>query len=215
MVHHKPMLGTGQDWPAYLSSLQQTLAQVEPEQIRSWSSRLFQAYQQDRQVLIIGNGGSATNAAHFCQDFSKSLTPEDLAGEDNRPRLRTLNLTDLSGWLLAAGNDLGFDQVFEQPLRTLGRPGDVLIALSGSGQSANIINAVKYAKRKGIHTIGLTGFDGGQLMTLADQVVHVPCQDMGLTESIHLCLFHWVLDDLYARINQIGRYSADHHDTTG
>lgn len=206
MTDHKPMLGTRADWPEYLASLSGSLQGVDAASLRQWSDLLWDAYQRDAQVYLIGNGGSGNNAAHFCQDFSKSLTPESRSQEDGLRRLRTLNLTDLSGWMLAIGNDLGYDQLFEQQLRTLARSGDVLIALSGSGNSQNVLTAVEYAKRLGMTTIGLTGFDGGKLAPLVDLNVHVPCHDMGISESIHLCLFHWVLDDLYGRINRVGRY---------
>lgn len=209
MIPHKPMLGTRLPWPEYLQQLQASLGKVCNGQMRAWADCLYDAYQRDAQVFLLGNGGSATNAAHFCQDLSKSLTPEACVQHDGRRRLRTINLTDLSGWLLAIGNDLGYDQVFEQPLRTLGRAGDVVVALSGSGNSVNVLNAVSYARDSGMTTIGLTGFDGGMLAGLVDLQVHVPCQDMGISESIHLCLFHWVLDDLYARINQVDRYAPD------
>ena len=90
-----------------------------------------------------------------------------------------------------------------------GSVGDVVIAISGSGNSANVLNAVDWANRHGLHTFGLTGYDGGKLRELQQDGLHVAVQDMGMVESIHLCVFHWVLDDVYARTNRVGRYGAE------
>ncbi|GEM_PF-370843 len=207
LMHHKPMLGTSLDWLQYRQQLNATINQVAPEQLASWSAALLDLYCRQSTVYIIGNGGSASNAGHFCQDLSKSTLPESLAQQSPQKRLRTLNLTDNSGWILAISNDLGYDQVFEQQLRTLANPGDALIAISGSGNSLNVLNAVDYATLIGMKTIGLTGFDGGKLGDKVDLHINVPCDDMGIIESVHLCLFHWVLDDIYAKINRVGRYA--------
>lgn len=204
------MLGTKLDWPAYFLRLQETLASVDANALQRCSDILWQAYQNDHCVFIIGNGGSGSNAAHFCQDFSQSTVRRSEADSQSRPRLRTLNLTENSAWLLAVGNDLGFDQVFAQPLRTLARRGDVLIAISGSGNSANILEAVRFADGQAMPVIALTGFDGGQLARAGAGEghchIHVPIADMGIVESVHLSLFHWILDDLYAKIYRIDRY---------
>ena len=89
-----------------------------------------------------------------------------------------------------------------------GEPGDVAVGISGSGNSANVLNAIDWANRHDLKTVGLTGYTGGKLQSLAQQSVHVPLDDMGMVESIHLCLFHWVLNDVFARINQEGRHAA-------
>ena len=89
-----------------------------------------------------------------------------------------------------------------------GSRGDLVIAISGSGNSPNVLNAVDWANRHGLKTFGLTGYDGGKLRRTAAAGMHVPLDDMGMVESIHLCLFHWVLNDVYARINREGRHSG-------
>ena len=111
-------------------------------------------------------------------------------------------------WILALGNDVGYDQIFVQQLMNYGSAGDVVIAISGSGNSPNVLRAVEWANAHGMKTYGCTGFSGGKLRTLAQSGLHVPLDDMGMVESIHLCLFHWVLNDVYARINREGRYST-------
>ena len=107
---------------------------------------------------------------------------------------------------MAVGNDIGYDQIFVQQLMNYGQDGDLLIAISGSGNSPNILAAVDWANRNGLDTLGLSGYDGGSLRIEAKYSVHVDLPDMGMVESIHLCLFHWVLNDVYARINDEGRY---------
>ncbi len=117
-----------------------------------------------------------------------------------------MSLTDNQGWILAVGNDVGYDQIFVQQLMNYGSRGDLVIAISGSGNSPNVLAAVDWANRHGLVTFGLTGFDGGKLRKAAETGLHVPLDDMGMVESIHLCLFHWVLNDVYARINHVGRH---------
>jgi D-sedoheptulose 7-phosphate isomerase len=91
-----------------------------------------------------------------------------------------------------------------------GSRGDLVIAISGSGNSPNVLAAVDWANRHGLVTFGLTGYDGGKLRKTAQSAMHVPLDDMGMVESIHLCLFHWVLNDVYARINHVGRHAVVH-----
>jgi len=88
-----------------------------------------------------------------------------------------------------------------------GRAGDLVIAISGSGNSPNVLKAVDWANRNGLTTYGLTGYDGGRLKQIQQRGLHVDLQDMGMVESIHLCLSHWVLNDVFARINKQGRYA--------
>ena len=102
------------------------------------------------------------------------------------------------------GNDEGFDRVFVEQLKNLASPGDLLIAISGSGNSPNVLRAVEWANRNGLKTFGCTGFGGGKLRTLAHQGLHVPLDDMGIVESLHLTAFHWVVDNLHARISAAG-----------
>ena len=119
-----------------------------------------------------------------------------------------LSLTDNVGWIMAVGNDLAYDQIFVQQLMNFGGEGDVVIAISGSGNSPNVLKAVDWANRHGLITFGLTGYDGGKLKQMQQDGLHIELDDMGMVESIHLCLIHWVLNDVHARINRTGRYAA-------
>jgi D-sedoheptulose 7-phosphate isomerase len=202
------MLGAELTPQEYLERCHAEFQRLDLQQVRRLSEDIYAAYQTGRFVFICGNGGSGSNASHFCEDLGKStLDPKDFTN-DNVKRLKVLSLTDNTPYILAWANDEGFDRVFVEQLKNLASPGDVLIAISGSGNSPNILNAVEWANRQKLTTWGITGYSGGKLHALARNIVHVPLDDMGMVESIHLLLFHWILNDVYARINHVGRYSG-------
>lgn len=201
------MLGAQLAYDAYLQRLHAELDRVDPAAVGRWADLVYSAWAEDHTVFIIGNGGSGTTATHMCEDLGKSTLHQVDLADESKKRLKVLSLTDNLGWILALGNDVGYDQIFVQQLMNFGRPGDLLIAISGSGNSPNVLKAVDWANRHGLTTLGLTGYGGGKLKPLAHEVVHVPLDDMGMVESIHLCLFHWVLNDVFARINGVGRYA--------
>jgi D-sedoheptulose 7-phosphate isomerase len=128
-----------------------------------------------------------------------TLRREDF-DNDNKRRIRILSLTDNTPYILAWANDEGFDRVFVEQLKNLGRSGDLLIAISGSGNSPNVLRAVDWANRHGLTTFGCTGYNGGKLRETAQRNLHVRLDDMGIVESIHLTAFHWIVDDMYRRI---------------
>jgi D-sedoheptulose 7-phosphate isomerase len=160
-------------------------------------------YLSRRFVYIIGNGGSGSNASHFCEDLAKS-TVRDF---DTQKRLKVLSLTDNTPAILAWGNDTSYDRIFVEQLKNYAETGDLLVAISGSGNSPNILRAVEWANANGVDTFGITGFSGGKLRPLAKDCFHCPCDDMGIVESIHLIAFHYVLDDIHGRIN-LGKNAA-------
>jgi D-sedoheptulose 7-phosphate isomerase len=201
------MLGATLAAGPYLDRLQSEIGRISHRDLQHWSDLVYQAWEAERQLFILGNGGSATTASHMAEDLGKStLRPADLRDE-SRKRLRVLSLTDNVGWITAVANDLAYDQVFVQQLMNYGRAGDLVLAISGSGNSPNVLKAVEWSRRQGLITFGLTGYDGGKLKQIQQHGLHVDLNDMGMVESIHLCLFHWVLNDVYARINREGRYA--------
>ena len=202
------MLGSKIDASPYLLQLTAQLESVSPADLQRWATLIYEAWQSDRFVFICGNGGSGTTASHMSEDLGKSLLRQDDLHDESKKRLKVLSLTDNVGWIMAVGNDLAYDQIFVQQLMNYGSQGDVVIAISGSGNSANVLNAVDWANRHGLITFGLTGFDGGKLKQIQRDGIHIPLNDMGMVESIHLCLFHWVLDDVFGRINHVGRYAT-------
>ena len=196
------MLGTQMDARAFLERVGRELGRVNPEEIHRLSELCFECYEKGRFVFVIGNGGSGSNASHFCEDVGKGTLklPDDLTN-DGKKRFRILSLTDNTPYILAWGNDEGFDRIFIEQLRNLALPGDLLIAISGSGNSQNILSAVNWANKNGLKTFGVTGFTGGKLRAIAHKGLHVSLNDMGIVETIHLAAFHWVVDDLHRRIS--------------
>ena len=201
------MLGATLDSPQYLQRLQEEITSTDQQALQRWADLIYEAWEQDRFVFIFGNGGSGTTASHMAEDLGKSTLSEADLQDSTKKRLKVLSLTDNAGWIMAVGNDLGYEQIFVQQLMNYASAGDLVIAISGSGNSPNVLNAVQWANQQGLKTFGLTGYDGGQLKEEQQDGLHVALDDMGMVESIHLALFHWVLNDVFARINQQGRYA--------
>jgi D-sedoheptulose 7-phosphate isomerase len=186
----------------FLKRIADELLRLDPAEVQALADVMFEAYQSGRMIFVIGNGGSGSNASHFTEDVGKGTLrlPDDLS-DDAKKRFRILSLTDNTPYILAWGNDEGFDRVFVEQLKNLASPGDLLIAISGSGNSKNILAAVEWANRNGLATFGCTGFTGGRLRGLAHKGLHVDLDDMGIVETLHLAAFHWVVDDLHRRIS--------------
>src|SRR3954449_9330770 len=146
------MLGATLNLPSYLDRLSREVSRLNQADIQRWADLVYEAWKNGRFVFIVGNGGSGTTASHMAEDLGKStLRPEDLKDESKK-RLKVLSLTDNAGWLLAVGNDCGYDQIFVQQLMNYGRPDDLLLAISGSGNSPNILACVDWANRHGLTT---------------------------------------------------------------
>ncbi len=205
------MLGTDLNITDYLERLAEELRRVDLAAVQQLADLIHEAWQNEKFVFLIGNGGSATTCSHLAEDLGKNCLPQqavDHLSDQTYRRLKILSLTDNTGWLTALANDLGYEQVFVQQLMHYGGSGDLVIAISGSGNSPNVLAAVDWANRHGLTTFALTGFSGGKLKQSAHHNLHVKLDDMGMVESIHLCLFHWVLNDVFARINAAGRYAS-------
>lgn len=185
------------NYAAYLDYADKALRSVEPQEVQDTIDLLWRAYKNGRTVFVIGNGGSAATASHLAQDLAKG-TRRTL---NQKKRIRALALTDSVPFLTAYGNDDSYDVIFEQQLRNHAQRGDILVAISGSGNSPNIIKAVTWAKRNGLATLGITGFDGGKLRRLVQHKLHVPLNDMCTAESIHSVLLHYIVLALIERIH--------------
>ncbi|HEY3295955.1 MAG TPA: SIS domain-containing protein [bacterium] len=147
--------------------------------------QLFEtAYREDRTVFICGNGGSFSTASHWVCDFSKGTNAPGVK------RMRMIGLGDNIPMLTAYANDVHYDEVFAEPLRTYARAGDVVVLLTASGNSPNILSAAKAAKEVGAVTVGLIGFGGGKLAPLVDYPIVVACREYGPVEDLHLVLDH-------------------------
>jgi D-sedoheptulose 7-phosphate isomerase len=194
------MLGIKLNPKQFLDRVAQELGKLDIAQVQQLADAIYARYKSRNLVFVIGNGGSGSNASHFCEDLGKCTLRREDFDNDKKKRLRILSLTDNTPYILAWANDEGFDRVFAEQLKNLATPGDLLIAISGSGNSPNILRAVDWANKNGVTTFGCTGFTGGKLQTLAKHNFHVPLDDMGIVESIHLTAFHWVVDHLHAKI---------------
>lgn len=180
----------------YLALLKETIEAMPVERIESMGEILFGAYKHGKQVFIIGNGGSAATASHMACDLGKNtISP-------NRRRFRVMSLNDNMALLSALANDVGYDQVFAEQLTNLIRPGDVLISISGSGNSPNVLRAMRYARERSATNIALLGFDGGEAMELADEYVLVPASDYGIVEDLHMVLDHVLTAYFRTRLDQ-------------
>jgi D-sedoheptulose 7-phosphate isomerase len=169
---------------AYLAELNQAMQAVLEPALEEAVDILLDARQREATVYFCGNGGSASTASHFACDLAKNTR------HAQRGRFRTIALTDNVALLTAWSNDDGYAEVFVEQARTLMRPGDVLVAISGSGNSPNVLAAVDYARQIGCQVIALIGFQGGKLRERADVALVVPGQNIEQAEDGHLILNH-------------------------
>ena len=189
------MLGWTLGSKDYLDRVCREVQSLDLGQLENICQIIEDAYHAGRFVFIIGNGGSGSTASHICEDLAKA-TLRDFEGQK---RLKVLSLTDNTAGIMAWGNDEGYDRIFIEQLKNLASPGDVLLAISGSGNSPNILRAVEWANANGMTSVGITGFGGGKLKTLGHHNFHAGVDDMGMVESLHLVAFHWIIDDLNRR----------------
>ncbi|MCC6578873.1 MAG: SIS domain-containing protein [Phycisphaeraceae bacterium] len=178
----------------YMDEMRRLLAQVNDIHADKATEILHTAWRGDRRVFIFGNGGSAHTASHWALDLMKT------AEVPGQPRLRAMSLTDHMGVMTAVGNDLSYDDVFRYPLSVFSEPGDVAVAISCSGNSPNAVKACEWAGQQGMTVITLTGFTGGALKKLGDVNFHVPNDNYGLIEDIHMSVGHIVAQGLRHRI---------------
>lgn len=171
---------------------------VDEGEVQALLDLFIQSRRDGRFVFVIGNGGSAANASHFCEDMAKG-TVRDF---DTQKRLKMLSLTDNTPQIMAWGNDEGFGRVFLEQLKTYANAGDVLVAISGSGNSENIITAVEWANANGLVTVGVTGYDGGKLRAMATHGLHVPINNMGTAEAVHDMVFHYFVETLCQKFGE-------------
>jgi len=172
---------------AYFEYLCKILKKIDPQPIGRFIRTLLEARQRGASIFMIGNGGSASTASHFANDFS-------IGTNSYEKPFRVISLTDNQAVISAIGNDFGFEEVFVRQLQVLGKKGDVVVAISASGNSPNLLKAFEYAKTAGIRTVAITAFDGGKMKTMADEGIHVPTQDKeyGPAEDAHMVLDHLI-----------------------
>jgi D-sedoheptulose 7-phosphate isomerase len=168
----------------YLHGLRKCLDEIEPQDIQGVAEIIYQAYKKGGQIFVFGNGGSSATASHMVCDFKKGTS---IPG---KPRLRISCLSDNIPIFSAIGNDNSYENVFVEQLISQVNQEDVVIGISCSGNSTNVLKAIKYAKECGAITIGFTAFGGGMLRETTDKSINLTCQDFGQSEDIHLSLSH-------------------------
>lgn len=172
------------DLSSYFGKISETLQHVDSDAITGLVKLLLKARVEERMIFIFGNGGSAATASHVAGDFMKGIS----YGLDKGFRVICLN-DNVSG-MLAISNDLTYEDIFIEQLKVFLKKDDVVIGISGSGNSANIVRAIEYANSKEAVTVAFCGYKGGKVKDLAKHIIHVPIQDMEITEDIHIIIFH-------------------------
>lgn len=172
---------------AYLEYLTSVLKTIDVREIGQFVQTILDARERGATIYFIGNGGSAATASHFANDIAIGTNSYD------KP-FRAVSLTDNQAIITAVGNDFGYEDIFVRQLQVLGRKGDVVVGISASGNSPNLIKAFEYAKSVGIKTVAITAFDGGKMKPMADEGVHVPTapKEYGPAEDAHMVLDHLV-----------------------
>ncbi len=185
-MHTSTFNGTNLNYcvATYFQQVQTVLNNLDQTRIVEAVQVLLEANRRGASVYIFGNGGSAATASHFANDLAKGCIVE------SQPRFRAISLTDNVALMTAWANDTGYDNVFAEPLRGLVRPGDVVVGISGSGNSANVLKGITVAREMGAYTLGMCGYGGGKLGKLVDLAISSDCTVMQQVEDAHMFICH-------------------------
>lgn len=177
----------------YIKQLNKTINQVNLAQIKDAENIIIECYKNDGCIYIIGNGGSAATSSHWVCDFGKVIV-------DGKKRIAVYSLTDNNAWMTAISNDINYEVIFEEQLKNLLRPQDLLVGISASGNSQNVIKAFKYAKKVGVKTLSIVGFTGGNLKEISDCCIYIPCENYGVIEDIQLAVGHMISQEIKRKL---------------
>ncbi|WP_370806218.1 D-sedoheptulose-7-phosphate isomerase [Eubacterium ventriosum] len=175
----------------YLEQEIDILKRIDVSAVNEVLNLLEAGIKREATIYVFGNGGSAATASHFQNDFNKGVS------EHIDKKFRFLCLNDNVATVMAVANDVGYEEVFRFQLQGKIKEGDILMAISGSGNSPNVINAVEYGKKQGCKVVGLTGYSGGRLKELSDISLHVPINSMQITEDVHMIFNHLMMSVFY------------------
>lgn len=170
----------------YCDDLSNTLSRLEADELTAMQEALWNAYQSGNSIFILGNGGSAACATHWVCDFNKGINTA------SGKRAKVISLSDNTGILTALGNDISYDDVFSYQLKNFCQKGDLVVALSVSGNSENLVRGLQYAHEAGCKTAAVIGGYNGKIGAMADVCLHIPSQNYGIVEDIHLILNHTI-----------------------
>jgi D-sedoheptulose 7-phosphate isomerase len=174
----------------YFDAHTRLASRCDPRVFEAGINLIRSTFDADRQIITCGNGGSSYAASHYVMEWNKVIS--SATGR----KFRGISLCDNVGLITAYSNDQSFSEIFSGQLKAILNPGDLLIAISGSGNSQNVIKAVEFANQTGAETLAVVGYDGGQLMRVARQSVWIPSFDMQLCEEVHLMFGHMVMKAL-------------------
>jgi D-sedoheptulose 7-phosphate isomerase len=178
-------LNIEQEIDAFFTKVIQTLEKIDKSSLRKFVTVVLDAYQRESTIFIFGNGGSANTASHFCGDFIKGVS----FGRSKRFKIICLN--DNVSALMAIANDISYEDIFVEQLKNFLKKNDIVIGISCSGNSPNVIKALEYANSAGAKTVAFCGFDGGRVKNIAQFSIHADINDMEISEDIHLIIAHF------------------------
>ena len=202
------MGNAGLDLSAYLADLKGILDNLSLSQISRAADILFECFQADHTVFAFGNGGSGALASHLVTDLGKGTHFPGPPEMETFRRMKAIAVTDNMPMVTAWANDTLYEDVFMRQIENFLKPGDVAVAISGSGNSPNVLKALEFARRAGATTIGLGGFGGGKMKSLLDCPIIVPSNNMQQVEDSHVIITHMIFLDLKSRITALALAAA-------
>lgn len=182
------------EFQSYFNRVADSLSNIDIDCIEKLVDLLLKARENGNTIYIFGNGGSGATASHVTGDFLKGIS----YGLDKRFRVQCLN-DNISG-MMAISNDLTYEEIFIEQLKAFLKKDDVVIGISGSGNSANVVKAMAYAKDHGAFTVAFCGYKGGKIKEMAELAIHAPVQDMEITEDVHIIIFHAIKQVMMKRL---------------
>jgi D-sedoheptulose 7-phosphate isomerase len=186
-------MGTS-EFKNYFSGVAETLSKMDMKSVEDVCSAFLDCYNNDGTIYIMGNGGSGATASHVSGDYIKGVS------YGLKKRFRIISLNDNMPGILAIANDLTYNDIFTEQLKGGLKKNDLVIGISGSGNSQNVVNALTYAKQQNVRTIAFCGYKGGKIKEIAEMSVHVPVMDMEITEDIHMIVFHAVKQSIIKQL---------------
>lgn len=178
----------------YIALVKETLDKLSQDSIADAANAFYDTYQKGGNIYVFGNGGSGATASHVAGDFLKG------ASYGLEKRFKMICLNDNVASMMAIANDIGYEDIFIEPLKNFLGPDDLVVGISGSGNSENVVRAMQYAKIHGTTTLALSGFNGGKIAQLADVSVHAPVMDMEVCEDIHMVIFNIIKKEMQLRL---------------
>lgn len=178
----------------YLDLVKDTITKLDSIQLEKAVDAFMRVYQEGKTIYVMGNGGSAATATHIAGDMVKG------ASFGLEKRFRVISLTDNMTAIMAIANDVSYDEIFVEQLKNFIQSGDLVLGISGSGNSNNVVKSLELAKSKGVQTIAFCGYKGGKISELADIVIHAKVIDMEVSEDLHLIAFHTIKKEVMRRL---------------